>query len=310
MEKSTGEKSIPEAHTAHNIHLWEKRAAQSQVIRTSGSWEGPSPWPRFRHYSPQTVTLGAEECELKAMTILLKNHSFICLFTLSIFFEHLLCARHCHRGWVYSGGSTPSTLQGLPSRQGDIHQADIQPTLDAGGDEPRGGKRAGQRVTGAWWGAGGWDGSRWLRRDAEMASDTRRQDEQKGKDRHKGPGHEGRKWTRGQSSLRALGPSGSSGFIYYPIFYTISARSSRSTSQVTNPADSRTLDTPEDDMSPLRSSPQNQNCSVAQKKKKEKKSDKPKLRDSLRTTWPVLLKAVKFITDTSKSGKLSQPQRI
>ena len=103
-----------------------------------------------------------------------------------------------------------------------------------------------------------------------MASDTRRQDEQKGKDRHKGPGHEGRKWTRGQSSLRALGPSRSSGFIYYPIFYTISARSSRSTSQVTNPADSRTLDTPEDDMSPLRSSPQNQNCSVAQKKKKRK----------------------------------------
>ena len=56
---------------------------------------------------------------------------------------------------MYSGGSTPSTLQGLPSRQGDIHQADIQPTLDAGGDEPQGGKRAGQRVTGAWWGAGG-----------------------------------------------------------------------------------------------------------------------------------------------------------
>ena len=44
-----------------------------------------------------------------------------------------------------AGGDEPPgpALQG-----GDIHQADIQPTQDAGGDEPRGGNRS--MVGGKW----------------------------------------------------------------------------------------------------------------------------------------------------------------
>lgn len=104
--------------TLLRTHICEKSRQHKAKWSLPVVAERSHPMATFRAYSPQTVTLGVEDCELKAMTILLTNHSFVCLFTLSIFFEHLLCTWMAVTGAECTVKELPSTLQGLPLRQG------------------------------------------------------------------------------------------------------------------------------------------------------------------------------------------------
>ena len=220
---------------------WQQKAKWSlPVVSEKGRHHGHV-WS-FIH--SQIVILGVEEYELKAMTVLLTNHSFICLFTLSIYLSTYYVPDTVT-------GAEDTVNEANPPPSGACPLGKETATTQAYSHTECRWRWALGREQGRTKGNRSVVGSRWPRRDAEMTCDMKRQDKHKWKESHKGPGREGRKWITGQSSLRALGPSRYSGLQYYPIFYTISARSSRPTLRVTSHADGQTRDIHEDDISPL-----------------------------------------------------------